>query len=83
LTTVTLIDGTEVDSASEAWRMECLQRHKHVQALLALQGTGSRHLRQDYLRRVEANEGAEAKNRLVVAFSQAWEQRQRVREAGG
>lgn len=70
---VKLIDGTEVSSSSEAWRLECLQRYKHVQSLLRLQGQGSRALRQEYLARVEATEGAEARRRLQEEFAAVWQ----------
>jgi beta-phosphoglucomutase-like phosphatase (HAD superfamily) len=72
---VTLIDGTVVDSASEAWRSECLQRHRHVQTMLRLQLQG----RRDYVATVGKQEGAEARRRLEAEFTAAWRQRQ---EAG-
>ena len=81
-TTVRLIDGRQVDSSGPDWRAECRTRHKHVQALLALRGPGGRHLRQSYLYTVEVAEGEEARQRLQVAFSAAWDSA-RGQGAGG
>ena len=76
MSTVTLIDGTQVDTASEAWRDECATRWKHVQTLLRLTGQGGLELRRNYLRNVAVAEGAEARRRLEVDFAEAWMRRQ-------
>lgn len=73
MTTVTLSDGREVDSSSEDWRLECLQRQRHVENM---QHLGGRMARADYLARVQEAEGAEAAARLKAAFLKAWEARQ-------
>lgn len=71
MSSVTLNDGTAVDTASNAWRDECLQRLRHVQAMrsLTLQG------RRDYLDQVERAEGQRARQRLAAAFLTDWERR--------
>ena len=70
--TVTLADGREVDSSSEAWRLECLARHNHVQTLLRMRGAHLRHARQQYIADVERAEGAESARRLRDALQAAW-----------
>ena len=79
---VTLINGTTVDSASEAWRDECLTRWKHVDTLLRLTGPGSLVLRRAYLDNVSKAEGAEARRRLEVEFADAWAKRNQAGGAG-
>ena len=54
--TVTLSDGTEVDSASWSWAEECAQRHRHVLNMRRLDV----HSRPDYLSNVDRREGEEA-----------------------
>lgn len=71
-TMVALADGTEVLAASDAWRMECLVRHLHVQSLLRMRGVHLRHQRQQYLANVAAAEGAESAGRLQAALHLAW-----------
>lgn len=75
MTAVTLATGQQVDSASPAWRDECLQRQRHVDALLGLTGAGSRQLRADYLQRVRESEGDVAAERVKAAFLTQWEAR--------
>lgn len=48
----TLIDGTQVDSASEAWRHECEARH--------VAKLPTREQRQDYIASVTKKRGSEA-----------------------
>lgn len=62
--TVTLFDGTVVDSASEAWRAECEARH-----VLRLPSRGRR---LDYLARVEKKRGAEARAALEALGLALW-----------
>lgn len=62
--TVTLIDGTPVDSSSEAWRLECLQRHRHVETMRRIDLQG----RRDYLAKVAHSECEEAAARLKDAY---------------
>lgn len=52
MNTVTLIDGRQVDSASEAWRHECEARH--------VARLPDRQARRDYVERVTAKRGATA-----------------------
>jgi hypothetical protein len=70
--TVTLIDGTEVDSASEAWRLETFNRWKHVQAILAMRGESNLGKRAAYIEQIDFLEGAEAGRRLREAVKRAW-----------
>ena len=64
---VTLIDGREVDSSSEEWRLECLARDRHVANMRRI----ARELRQDYLSNVCRREGDEAERRLRDASATA------------
>ncbi|MEY4635646.1 MAG: hypothetical protein RJA55_1444 [Acidobacteriota bacterium] len=73
--TVTLIDGTEVDSASWSWAEECAQRHRHVLNMRRLDV----HARRDYLSNVDRREGEEAGRRLREAFAADWEERKSAR----
>lgn len=68
---VTLIDGSEVDSASEAWRLECLARHRHCCNL----GRLNRMQRNDYIDNLQRKEGNEAARRVRAEFVRQWEQR--------
>lgn len=54
--TVTLLDGTAVDSASEAWRHECEARH--------VANLPARSSRQDYIEKVAAKRGHPAAQQL-------------------
>lgn len=72
MTTVTLIDGTEVDSASESWRLECAVRYQHVLNLRRL----TLQQRRDYIDTVERKHGAEAARRLREAYTKDWQCRQ-------
>lgn len=74
---VTLIDGREVDSSSEEWRLECLARDRHVANMRRI----ARELRQDYLSNVCRREGDEAERRLRDAFKADWERRKAERQA--
>jgi len=65
---VTLIDGSTVDSASEAWRQECLVRYRHVLNMRRL----GLHQRRDYLSNVERKEGSVACARLRDEFAIDW-----------
>ena len=69
MTTVTLIDGTPVDSASEEWRLECLARDRHIANLRRLK----LEQRRLYLDNVDEREGDEAGKRLRRAFLREWE----------
>lgn len=70
---VTLLDGTEVDSASEAWRLECHHRGTHVDRLMAMPRVWQR---REYLAGIGNREGDEARRRLEAAFLLAWERRE-------
>ena len=62
--TVTLIDGTQVDSASEAWRHECEAR-----AIAALPTLADRRA---WLESLERKRGTEAVQRLRDTIKQLW-----------
>lgn len=67
MTTVRLIDGTEVDSASEAWRHECEAR-----AISKLPSTGQRRA---WLEDLERRRGKEAADRLRNTIKALWARR--------
>ena len=69
---VTLIDGRVVCTWCDAWRLECLQRHKDVQRIL---GYGSREVRRRALEDVERRDGPLARERLEAAVRAAWAKR--------
>ena len=62
---VTLIDGTEVDSASEAWRHECEAR-----AIAALPTLADRRA---WLEAVEKRRGKDEADRLRKTMTALWE----------
>ena len=68
MTTVKLIDGTEVDSASDAWRHECEAR-----AISKLPSTGQRRA---WLEDLERPRGKEAADRPRETIKALWAQRQ-------
>ncbi len=68
MTTVTLITGEQVDSASEEWRLECEARE-----LLRRNTTD----RREYFDAVERTRGAEAVDQLKAVFMKLWERRPR------
>lgn len=61
---VTLIDGTEVDSASEAWRLECEARH-----VLAMPNIYTRRL---YLAEVTKRRGEKGGQYLADKVREVW-----------
>ena len=65
---VTLVDGRQVDSASDDWRFECAKRARQVSdmRLLAVEH------RRDYLAKVDRVDGEEAGKRLRAAFTAWW-----------
>lgn len=65
---VILLDGREVDSASEAYRLECEARE-----LLRRNTTD----RREYLAAVERKRGTEACEELKAVFLKLWEGRPR------
>lgn len=62
--TATLIDGTQVDSTSEAWRAECEARHVLLMP--------TKLARLEYLGRVEKRRGAESRAALEAAVMGLW-----------
>lgn len=79
MSTVTLHDGRQVDSASEEWRRECLQRweraavecNRHVNHLMA---TGSSGARRAYLEQLDASDKSMA-DRVRAEFLKRWKAR--------
>ena len=69
MSTVTLLDGRQVDSASEDWRHECEARAIAARPTLAE--------RRMYLDEVERRRGAAAADRLRETMKQLWEARKR------
>lgn len=65
----TLLDGREVDSASEDWRHECEARAVAARPTLAE--------RREYLDLVERRRGRAAAERLRETMKQLWEARKR------
>lgn len=61
---VTLIDGSEVDSASEAWRAECEARH--VLAMPAVEA------RREYLTGIQKRRGQAAYQALADLVREVW-----------
>lgn len=68
MTTVTLADGREVDSASEEWREECLAVHTHVDNLRGR----SLAQRREYLRALQQRMGDEFALRVTDAYAKDW-----------
>ena len=68
MTTVQLIDGRQVDSASEDWRLETEARE------LLRWGTLER---REYLATVERKRGTKACDELKAVFMKLWEARPR------
>lgn len=68
MTTVKLLDGTEVDSASEAYRHQC-----EAVAITKLPTTG---MRRAWLEDLERRRGKEAADRLRTTIKALWAQRQ-------
>lgn len=64
MNTVRLIDGTEVDSSSEAWRAECEARH-----VLNMHGKPARYA---YLTRVESKRGKVNRDALEAGVMGLW-----------
>lgn len=77
MTTVTLADGRQVDSASEDWRQECLAVHTHVQNLRGR----SLAQRREYLRALQHRTGAELALRVTDAYAKDWEARKAATRA--
>lgn len=69
MSTVTLLDGRQVDSASEDWRHECEARAIAARPTLAE--------RRMYLDEVERRRGTAAAERLRETMKQLWEARKR------
>ena len=65
MNTATLIDGTTVDSSSEAWRHECEAR-----AILALPTLADRRA---HLEAIEARRGKPEADRLRVTMGRIWD----------
>lgn len=70
MTTVTLITGEQVDSASEEWRLE-------TEARELLRKGRTTEFRRDYLANVERSRGTDAANKLRDLVLKIWEGRQR------
>ncbi len=69
MTTVTLITGEQVDSASEAYRLECEARE-------LLRGRSTQD-RREYLAIVERKRGTQAADALKAAIQKLWEESKR------
>ena len=67
--TVTLVDGRQVDSASEDWRHETEARYVASRPTLSD--------RRIYLAEIERRRGSAAADRLRATMKQLWEARQR------
>ena len=67
MTTVRLLDGTEVDSTSEAWRHETEARYVAARPSL--------HDRREYLDAVERRRGQAEADRLRETMRKLWEQK--------
>lgn len=67
MTTVTLLDGTEVDSADERWRHECEAR-----AIAALPSTVERRV---WLESIEKRRGKADADRLRATILLLWDKR--------
>ena len=67
MTTVTLIDGSEVDSSSEAWRHDCEAR--------MVAGMDTLWHRREYLDLVERRRGKPAADALRATMGAIWNQR--------
>lgn len=84
MTTVTLIDGREVDSASPEWRQQCLAEweaaqptvDRHVATLLRFSGPGAREQRADYIATLTKRDGPSVADRVKAEFLKIWEKRQ-------
>lgn len=72
MNTVTLIDGTAVDSASEDWRHECEAPH--------VAGLPTREARREYLDRVAAKRGSDAGQALAKLAQQIYSAQRACKE---
>lgn len=70
MTTVTLVDGREVDSYSAEWRIECLRVHEFVKELGQVT---SRAGRAEMLARIHHEQGVAMADRVSRAFTKAFE----------
>lgn len=73
MTTATLIDGTEVDSADPRWRAECLDVHRHVYAMRSM----SIPMRRSHLHAIARDYGATMRERVAEAFAADWRERRK------
>lgn len=79
MTTVTLANGQQADSASYEWRHECLLVHNHV---LNLKLIKSRSARAEYLSSVAKEQGLGMADHVGRRFAEEFEQmRAAVRKA--
>lgn len=76
MSTVTLIDGTEVDSADARWRDECMRVHRHVVTMRTIGRDG----RNDYLAAIQRTDGAAWAKRVAEAYLRDWTERRQERE---
>ena len=84
MSTVTLRDGRQVDSASEEWRAECLQRweeakpecDRHVRELQGIRSTDGRRA---YLSELESRGQKSMADRVRVEFAKWWKAQQQAR----
>lgn len=65
---VTLIDGTETPSDSEAWRFECEARH--------ILNLPNKEMRQSMLAKIGERRGVDAKVKLETKIIEVWQHRQ-------
>jgi len=71
-TKVTLLSGIITDTWDDAWKLECLHRNEHVQAILRMVGKQYRGAREAYCADVGIREGAEAERRLRERVKVVW-----------
>lgn len=73
---VKLIDGREVTTWCECWRVECFERHQEALMVLRFH---DRDVRIANLARVESERGLVARERLAAEVLRIWEQRRAAR----
>lgn len=70
--TVTLCDGSVVSTWSEAWRAECLERHRDARAVLAM---ADRETRRRHIATLAARRGEVYRVRLEAEIMFVWQAR--------
>ena len=71
-TKVVLLSGEIVDTWSEGWRLECMERKPHVDMILSMLGKSNRARRDAYYKRLGETRGPEYEKRVREAVARVW-----------